>query len=359
MATELKIDDGYLRKCVTDNDTVTIPAEVRCVDRDAFASCPNVKVVNLHPEYVKCKISEWLGRCFKRMIRGWRWDYYAPAITVYDIDSAVVDEAIAQVATEAQKTYEGPIHTLAIDADQLLRCDVGAFIESMPTDGLGLLHIRNVNKENNKELMHQNFSYNLFRSHSLLRRPLPRNWMVVIDTSARLDDSDCYSAFSQANCKMASVDDYLLYWEKIYLDDSASEEFQYIIPFVVTDPGHLVEISEYIPYPFTDIDLATVKAGDFKKFVADIHRNPVVVFRNIDKIAGRKERDDWQALVVCGLKGEKKTFFVDDDMNDMVVHFDKIKTMCTCSEYPEWLRSRGNLGIGPNFTRFYKLTEKE
>ena len=142
-----------------------------------------------------------------------------------------------------------------------------------------------------------------------------------------------------------------------YLKDSASEELCCFIPFVVTDPGNMVAVEKYIPYPHRVIDLAQVKAGDLEKFLESIATadSPIILFRNIDKISSKKDKEAWESIIVCGLKSEKKTFVLKDSENveglkEYNLPFDKIKVIGTCSAFPEYLTKRGNLGKGPDFS---------
>lgn len=142
-----------------------------------------------------------------------------------------------------------------------------------------------------------------------------------------------------------------------YLKDSASEELCYFIPFVVTDPDNIVDMEKYIPYSHRVIDLAQVKAGDLEIFLGSLATGdvPLILFKNIDKISSRKDKEAWESVIVCGLKSENKTFVFKNSetvggLKKYELPFDKIKIIGTCSVFPEYLTKRGNLGKGPDFS---------
>ena len=143
--------------------------------------------------------------------------------------------------------------------------------------------------------------------------------------------------------------------EKQYLADLASEKLEYLVPFVVTDPEEWVDVEEFIPYKTLSIDLAATKAGDFESFVKDFKKRfaekeaEIVLIKNIDNISSRKDKLDWEQLVIVGLKSEDYTHLF-NDASSRTVPFSKIRIICTCKSYPDYLKKRGNLGIGPDFT---------
>lgn len=149
--------------------------------------------------------------------------------------------------------------------------------------------------------------------------------------------------------------------EKELLEDLASETPQYLMPFVVIDPDGLVKVEDYIPHKFISIDLSETKAGDFAEFVADFKNRfeqapfRIILLKNIDNIRSRKDRKDWEALVITGMKAEDGTFMIDDEMahcgiKDIFLPLSKIKVIGTCKIYPDYLKRRGNLGLGPDFS---------
>lgn len=139
---------------------------------------------------------------------------------------------------------------------------------------------------------------------------------------------------------------------KAYLRDCATEELRYLVPFVVTDPHNLIRMEDYMEYPFYEIDLAQTKAGDFEKHIHKIlkQKKPVVLFKNVDQIRSRKDKVSWQNMVITAMKNENFTTVFGD--HDLSLPFDKIKAIGTCSIFPDYLRKRGNLGIGPDFSKF-------
>lgn len=142
--------------------------------------------------------------------------------------------------------------------------------------------------------------------------------------------------------------------ETQYLADLASEKLEFLVPFVVTDPEGLVDVDKFIPYKTLSIDLAASKAGDFESYVKNFRKNfaeseaEIVLIKNIDNISSRKDKVDWEQLVITGLKSENFNCLF-NDMSSHTVPFSKIRIICTCTNYPEYLKKRGNLGIGPIF----------
>lgn len=138
-----------------------------------------------------------------------------------------------------------------------------------------------------------------------------------------------------------------------YLRDMATEEvLEYLNPFVVIDPHNLIRIEDYVEYPYYTIDLAQTKAGDLEKHVRKIlkDKKSVVILKNIDAISSRKDKIAWQDLIIKALKGER--FSHVSENFDLSLPFDKIKAIGTCSVFPDYLRKRGNLGIGPDFSNY-------
>lgn len=132
-------------------------------------------------------------------------------------------------------------------------------------------------------------------------------------------------------------------------------EFEDFIPFVVTDPNNCVNIEEYVEGSVLTIDLSAVKAGDIKEFARKINSGDfrVVLFKNIDNIRSRKDKDAWLAIIVTALKGESCYILLNDkDLDEVYMPFKKLKAICTCSQYPDYLRKRMNLGKGPDFSHF-------
>lgn len=54
--------------------------------------------------------------------------------------------------------------------------------------GIGILHIRGINRENYRELP-RNFEYNLAKSHSLFGYSVSRHWLIICDSLVPLDVS--------------------------------------------------------------------------------------------------------------------------------------------------------------------------
>lgn len=139
---------------------------------------------------------------------------------------------------------------------------------------------------------------------------------------------------------------------KDYLRDCATETLDCLVPFVVTDPHNLITIDDYVEFPFYAVDLAQTKAGDLIKHIVKIRKQnkPIVILKNIDTISSRKDKDAWQNLIIKALKGERLSLVSDN--YELSLPFDKIKAIGTCSVFPDYLRTRGNLGIGPDFSNY-------
>ena len=141
--------------------------------------------------------------------------------------------------------------------------------------------------------------------------------------------------------------------EKQYLADLASEDPKWLVPFVVIDPLDLVKVEDYIPHSFICLDLSDTKSGDFDKFVRDFIKRykqkpfKIILLKNIDNISSRKDKNNWEALVITGMKAENNNFGLDD----VFLPLSTIKVIGTCKIYPDYLKNRGNLGIGPDFSR--------
>ena len=146
--------------------------------------------------------------------------------------------------------------------------------------------------------------------------------------------------------------------EKQYLADRTSEDLEWLVPFVVIDPQDLVKVEDYIPHRFICLDLSDTKAGDFDKFVRDFRKrhkqNPfeieIILLKNIDNIRSRKDKNNWEALVITGMKAEDNNWIINDGLDDVFLPLSKIKVIGTCKIYPDYLKNRGNLGIGPDFS---------
>lgn len=145
-----------------------------------------------------------------------------------------------------------------------------------------------------------------------------------------------------------------------YLKDLLPEDLDLATPFVITDPKGEVEIAEYIPHPFVEFDLSTMKAYNLEQFLKEIENTdkPFILLRNIGSISTLKDRQNWENMISSGLKSESKTFIFKcsecvDGLKEYRLPFDKVKLICTCTEYPDYLKNKGNLGKGPDFTDLY------
>ena len=122
-------------------------------------------------------------------------------------------------------------------------------------------------------------------------------------------------------------------------------------PFVIVDPFHKIVVEDIISIDILSIDLSKTKAGDIFHYLDEIlsKKYPVVLFKNIDNISSRKNKLDWESLIINGLKSEDKTFMFESDnaiggLKEYNIPFSKFKVICTCNIYPDYLKERGNLG---------------
>ena len=73
----------------------------------------------------------------------------------------------------------------------------------------------------------------------------------------------------------------------------------------------------------------------------------------IIRVNNTKDKDAWLAIIVAALKGESCYVLLNDkDLDEVYMPFKKLKAICTCSQYPDYLRKRMNLGKGPDFSHF-------
>ena len=143
---------------------------------------------------------------------------------------------------------------------------------------------------------------------------------------------------------------------KELLKYQATMPFKYLSPFVVVDPGNLISIEDYMDYPALVIDLSETKAGGIPPFLEQVltGKYPIVIFKNIDKIYSRKDKQDWISMIMMGLKGESGHFIIDyKNITSRYVPFSRVKVICTCSEYPDYLKKTGYRGwIGADFSKY-------
>ena len=224
MATELKIIDNVLLDCRTDAETVRIPKEVEYVSKHAFDSCEQVNIINLYPDYVSQTLSVYLTDGLRNVAKGWKSKLYTPCMLVSGIEPEVIDKAI-DLAVEASKNECPNIEwgVCSIDADKIegmMRAkergyDVAA-LQNIPvagSEGCGVLYVKGINQQNYKSLG-WNFDYNLITSHLFMGYRISPRWLVVIESSKRLE-GDPYSAFISSNCTMRGSREYLEYMEHI------------------------------------------------------------------------------------------------------------------------------------------------
>ena len=224
MAIELTIKDRVLLKCDTDQKTVTIPENVQFVSKSAFDTCPNTHIINLVPEYVISELTYRLYHVIKEILHGWDSEYDTPCFPIYHIDCDIIHESLNRAIEKAEnKGYKWNLKTL--DCATIIRMvdakSKGYDIHSLfqiPTednaDGYGILFISGINKNNYNQLG-TNFDYNLLKNHSFLGRQISPNWLVVLDSSVRLEPSDVLFAFGPDCCWMKNAEEYLKYMESI------------------------------------------------------------------------------------------------------------------------------------------------
>ena len=90
MATKLEIADNVLMNCRTDERQVTIPADVQSVSKYAFDTCPDVHIINLHPDYVRKELTDYIKRMLSEVAEGWDSNLYVPVFPVYNIEVDIV-----------------------------------------------------------------------------------------------------------------------------------------------------------------------------------------------------------------------------------------------------------------------------
>lgn len=145
---------------------------------------------------------------------------------------------------------------------------------------------------------------------------------------------------------------------KEYLSDLISENPADMTSFVLVDPAHIITIGDYIKTPYISIDLAKTKAGDIVSRLDQMSSGKyrIIVFNNIDRISSKKDKSDWESLIITGLKEEKTcVVFTENDgfhgLKEYNVNFSELRVICTCSQYPDYLKTRGNLGwVGLDFS---------
>ncbi len=147
--------------------------------------------------------------------------------------------------------------------------------------------------------------------------------------------------------------------DKKRISDLIEEHFDNFEPLVLTiDKDIDLPVEECINWSFLLIDLSTTKTGEIIDYIVRIQSGqyPIVFFKNIDCIRPRKDKADWEKLILYGLKSEDKTFVFNDTnapcgLADYHLPFSKIWVLCTCSEYPEFLKlkeqsiTRSNAGV--------------
>ncbi len=151
---------------------------------------------------------------------------------------------------------------------------------------------------------------------------------------------------------------YTLEQNKEYLSDLISENTADMTSFVLVDPTHIITIGDYIKTPYLSIDLARTKARDIVSYLDQMisGKYRFIVFNNIDRISSRKDKSDWESLIITGLKEEKTCFvFTSNDrvhgLKEYYVNFSELRVICTCSKYPDYLKTRANLGwVGLDFS---------
>lgn len=138
--------------------------------------------------------------------------------------------------------------------------------------------------------------------------------------------------------------------DKKRISDLIEEHYDNFEPLVLTiDKDIDLHVEECINWSFLLIDLSTAKAGDIIDYIVRIQSGeyPIIFFKNIDRIRSRKDKTDWEKLILYGLKSEDKTFVFDDrnapcGLADYHVTFSKTWVLCSCSEYPDFLKPQGN-----------------
>ena len=227
MATKLEIADNVLMNCRTDERQVTIPADVQSVSKYAFDTCPDVHIINLHPDYVRKELTYYIKRMLSEVAEGWDSNLYVPVFPVYNIEVDIVSQSISEAINRIKENFpEISWHTQTIDAVNIPHMSSAiekgfnaAAMYNIPLasyteENFGILYIKGINKGNYRSLG-ANFDYNLLHDYKFLGYNLSERWLTIIGTETSLDYCDTLSAFSRSACWMKSPKEFIDYMNKI------------------------------------------------------------------------------------------------------------------------------------------------
>lgn len=232
---DLLIKDGVLVKCPVKEGTFTIPDDMTVVRSDAFEGCENVKI-NYSEKDIETRLSNQIFTSLKSLTYendNWTKPYtelenLGPCMAVFGMTAPEIDRAI-KVSLEKIEEKNPDIKWKYIEIDIDAVNDINAQIESKGRDnlvtfnddsvstflnipflfhspvqqlgrsiqyandliskeGFGVIFIKNLNKDNYKNLPH-NFIYSLVKSHSFCKVRLSPKWQVIIEVGdgAKLD----------------------------------------------------------------------------------------------------------------------------------------------------------------------------
>ena len=231
----LRIKDGVLVKCPVKEGTFTIPDDMTAMKSDAFEDCESVKI-NYSEKYIETRLSDQIFTALKSLTYdndNWTKPYtefenLGPCMAVFGMTTPEIDRAI-KVSLEKIEEKNPDIKWKYIEIDIDTVNDINAQIESKGRDnlvtfnddsvstflnipflfhspvkqlghsiqyandliskeGFGVIFIKNLNKDNYKNLPH-NFIYSLVKSHSFCKVRLSPKWQVIIEVGdgAKLD----------------------------------------------------------------------------------------------------------------------------------------------------------------------------
>ena len=128
-----------------------------------------------------------------------------------------------------------------------------------------------------------------------------------------------------------------------------------IIKLIIIDPNQNSGLEDLIDFPYQIIDLNEVRYGELERWVSVISsdKSSSILFKNIDKIPEDSMKDYWESIVIIGLKGEEYPIQIETEdgyFKEFILPFDKIKLICTCSQYPDFLKDKGMLGYVFDFS---------
>lgn len=126
-------------------------------------------------------------------------------------------------------------------------------------------------------------------------------------------------------------------------------------PMIIINPQNELDMKREFPLSCLTINLAKVSKTDLKNicFKLSLGKISILYLKNIDKIPLNGNKDYWESIVIIGLKGEEYPIQIETEdgyFKEFILPFDKIKLICTCSQYPDFLKDKGMLGYVFDFS---------